>query len=228
MIEVQNVSIQQGDFHLTDISFTIPTGEYAVLMGKTGSGKTTIMEMLCGIKRIREGRIYLYGEDITDLKPAQRGIGFVPQDKALFDTMSVWDNLAFSLTIRKWSKQRIHDRVQELAQVLGIGYLLHRGIYGLSGGESQRVALGRALAAQPSVLCLDEPLSALDDETHDEMCALLKVIQAQFQVTFLHITHSLREAHLLADLLLLLKQGKIEVQNIIADTILETVNILEE
>lgn len=207
MIQVEDLSVRAGEFALDHISFTIPSGQYGVLMGKTGTGKTTVLEAICGLKKVLAGRILLEGEDVTHLKPGERGIGFVPQDGALFSTMTIREHLAFALVIRKWSRRKIDARVDELAELLGIERLLARRPDGLSGGERQRVALGRALASRPHVLCLDEPLSALDDETREEMYVLLRSVSEQTGVTALHITHNLHEAEALADKLIFLRDG---------------------
>jgi ABC-type sugar transport system ATPase subunit len=209
VICVEELSVRAGTFALDRISFAVAAGEYAVLMGRTGSGKTTILESLCGLKRIAGGRITLFDRDVTQLKPAARGIGYVPQDGALFPTMTVTDQLGFALAIRKANKAAVHQRVKELAELLGLEHLLHRRPEGLSGGERQRVALGRALAARPGVLCLDEPLSALDERSREEMYALLKSIRTHTRVTTLHITHSKVEAKQLADSVLLLEHGSV-------------------
>ena len=210
MIDVKKLSIRQGSFSLSNVSFELPSGKYGVIMGKTGSGKTTILEAICGLKPVVSGRIQLMGVDVTHLKPAERGIGFVPQDGALFSTMTVHDHLAFALTIRKWDPASIEKRVKELADLLGIQHLLQRRPKGLSGGEIQRVSLGRALSARPEILCLDEPLSALDDDTREEMCDLLQSVQKQTGVTALHITHNRKEAERLADQIFYLKEGQID------------------
>ncbi len=207
MITLDNVNIKAGNFALTNISFTIPKGAYAILMGKTGCGKTTLLEAICGLNRVTKGKIVLADRDVTHLKPAERGIGFVPQDGALFTTMSVYDNLAFALRIRKWENDAITQRVQELADLLGITPLLQRSTHNLSGGEAQRVALGRALAFRPPILCLDEPLSALDYDTRIDTCQLLETIQKKLRVTVLHITHDRNEAERLADVILRFDKG---------------------
>lgn len=207
MISVENLSIQVGTFRLQQIGFDVPPGQYAVLMGQTGSGKTTLLEAICGLAPIESGRIRLMGTDVTSRRPAERGIGYVPQDGALFTTMTVREHLAFSLVLRKWSRQDVRRRVDELASLLGIGHLLDRPPRGLSGGERQRVALGRALACMPGILCLDEPLSALDEQTRAGMCDLLKNVQRHTGVTTLHVTHNRDEAELLADRLLILRDG---------------------
>ncbi|QDU43546.1 Sulfate/thiosulfate import ATP-binding protein CysA [Symmachiella dynata] len=209
MIKINDLSIRQGDFTLENISFEVPTGHYAVLMGKTGSGKSTILEAICGLRSIRSGRIDLGGRDVTELKPGSRGVGYVPQDAALFMSMSVRDNLAFALRIRHWKKAAINQRVDELAQMLGVEHLLDRKPHGLSGGEAQRVSLGRALAFHPTVLCLDEPLSALDESTRKEMYKVLESVKASAGVTTLHVTHHSGEAQRLADNVLKLQAGRV-------------------
>jgi len=209
VISVQNLSVTLGRFALRNLSFEIPTGSYGVLMGKTGSGKTTIVECLCGLRPVHSGRLVVGNRDVVGLKPGERGIGYVPQDGALFTTMSVYDHLTFPLHIRHWDAAAMKARVEELADLLGIVPLLDRKPDGLSGGEVQRVALGRALAFRPAVLCLDEPLGALDDETHEEMCQLLELVRRQTGVTALHITHSQREMERLADCLFVLKDGAV-------------------
>ncbi len=209
MIAVHNLSVRAGSFVLEGVSFLIPSGCYGVLMGKTGCGKSTLLEAICGLKRAASGTVEIMGRDVTALKPAQRGIGYVPQDGALFSTLTVYDHLAFALRIRKWNTASIEERVHELAQVLGIESLLQRKPAGLSGGEAQRVALGRALAFHPSILLLDEPLSALDEDTRHEMYVLLRSIRNRYPLTALHVTHSGQEAKALADRILILKEGRI-------------------
>jgi ABC-type sugar transport system ATPase subunit len=213
MIHVEKMSVCAGSFQLADIDLAIPAGAYAVLMGRTGTGKTTILEAICGLRQVAGGTIRLMGADVTRLAPAARGVGYVPQDRALFRTMTVREHLAFALVIRRWPRDAVARRVSELAELLGLGHLLERKPSGLSGGEEQRVALGRALAAKPPILCLDEPLSALDDDTRDEMYALLKSVREHSGVTTLHVTHHLGEAERLADRVLVLKAGGIELKS---------------
>lgn len=214
MIVVENLSLRVGTFALDGISLEIPSGAYGVLMGRTGAGKSTLLEAICGLRTVAGGRILLDGVDVTHAKPALRGVGYVPQDGALFPTLNVGDQLAFSLTLRKWTTQRIEARVLELADLLGIRGLLQRFPEGLSGGERQRVALGRALAYRPAILCLDEPLSALDEETREGARNLLKEVQRIEGVTMLHVTHSRQEAELLADVLLEFDRHQLRARNL--------------
>jgi ABC-type sugar transport system ATPase subunit len=207
MIVTRKLSIQAGTFRLIDIDLEVGQGEYAVLMGRTGCGKTTILETICGLRNVSAGRIELRGRDVTDLKPAERDIGYVPQDLALFSTMTVREQLAFAPRIRAWPETEIEARVTELAELLGISALLDRHPTGLSGGEMQRVALGRALAARCGILCLDEPLSNLDWQTASSLCDLLKSVQSVTGVTTLHISHSISETERLADRIFILEDG---------------------
>ena len=200
MIAIEKLSLKQGDFSLSDLNFELPEGAYGVLVGKSGCGKTTLLEAVCGLRPISNGRILLGGQDVTSFKPGERGVGYVPQDGALFPHLSVASQLAFSLVLRKTQPSLIAKRVEELSERLGISHLLDRMPDGLSGGERQRVALGRALSIRPKYLCLDEPLSALDEETHDEIYELLLQSVKGTGVTVLHITHNKREVDHLADL----------------------------
>jgi ABC-type sugar transport system ATPase subunit len=207
VIAVEGLSVRAGAFAVEGLSFAVGTGEYAVLMGRTGCGKTTLLEAICGLKSVRAGRVRLLGRDVTSLPPADRGVGYVPQDLALFPTLTVREHLGFALEVRRWNPKEAARRVDELTAMLGIGHLLDRRPQGLSGGESQRVALGRALAFRPGVLLLDEPLSALDEDTRAGMYGLLRSVQRQTGVTTLHVTHSRAEARALADRLFVFEQG---------------------
>jgi ABC-type sugar transport system ATPase subunit len=207
VIAVEGLSVRAGAFAVEGVSFAVGSGEYAVLMGRTGCGKTTLLEAICGLKPVRGGRVRLLGRDVTDLPPADRGVGYVPQDLALFPTMTVREHLGFALEVRRWDRAEAARRVDELTGMLGLGHLLDRRPQGLSGGEAQRVALGRALAFRPGVLLLDEPLSALDEDTRAGMYGLLRSVQRQTGVTALHVTHSRAEARALADRLFVFDKG---------------------
>ena len=209
MIELRGVSIAAGGFALRDISFQVGRGEYAVIMGKTGSGKTTIMEAVCGLRRVIGGRILLGRQDVTEQPPAARRVGFVPQDLALFPTMTVRGQLEFGPRRNGFSASRMRDKVDELSGLLGITELLDRKVQALSGGEAQRVALGRALAAEPPVLLMDEPLSALDEWTRDEIYEVLRRVRASLGVTTLHITHRRAEAQALGTQWFVLEGGRL-------------------
>ncbi len=209
MIEVRDLTVRAGNCLLDHLQFSIPDGQYTVLMGASGSGKTTLLETLCGLRPVAGGQIRLNGRDVTRWRPAERGIGYVPQDGALFPTLTVYEHLAFGPRLRRIPRAAMDHKVKELAALLGLEPLLGRWPEGLSGGERQRVALGRALAIDPAILCLDEPLNALDEQTHRQLCGLLKTIQRQTRVTTLHVTHDSAEARQLADQLLILKDGKV-------------------
>jgi ABC-type sugar transport system ATPase subunit len=209
VIHLDSITWHAGTFRLDNISLRVPTGRYAVLMGRTGCGKTTLVEILCGLRRPISGRVIVGEREVTHEPAAVRGVGYVPQDGAMFPTMTVRQHLGFALRLRRRPAGEIARRVAELAEELGVLDLLDRMPQALSGGERQRVALGRALAAQPSVLVLDEPLSALDEELRDDLAALLRRVQREHGVTALHITHSRAEAAQLADLVFRLAEGRI-------------------
>ena len=209
MIELSDLSVRQGKFALAGISFTVASGHYAVLMGKSGCGKTTILEAIAGLRPIASGRIQLAGRDVSRLRPAARHVGYVPQDAALFTTMTVRENLGFALDVRGDSQAEIAKRVEELADWLELGPLLERKPLTLSGGEKQRVALGRALASRPPVLLLDEPLGSLDDDTRDHLLEVLLKVRDSRTVSVLHVTHNRSEATRLADAVLRLENGRV-------------------
>lgn len=209
MIRLSGLSIRLGNFELRDVSLSIPAGSYAVLMGRSGTGKTSLLETICGLRRPRAGKIFLGDQEVTNWTPAARGIGYVPQDGAIFTTMNVRDQIGFGLELRRVSRREINQRVDELASLLGIEHLLRRKPRGLSGGERQRVALGRALAFYPKLLCLDEPTSSLDDLTRDEIHQVIRTVREHSQATVLHVSHSLDEAESLGDTIFQIESGMI-------------------
>ena len=207
MIQLENITWSTGArVILDDLTLTIPSDTYAVLMGSTGCGKTTLLEVLCGLRQPQKGRVLIDGCDVTDLEPRERGIGYVPQDLALFPALKVFDQIGFALKLRRLPADA---RVRELADELAIAHLLDRQPEALSGGEKQRVAIARALAASPRLLLLDEPLSALDEAMRGEAATMLKRIQQQHHLTVLHVTHSHAEATQLADLRLSFANGRV-------------------
>jgi len=197
MIAVDGLSIRQGEFALREVRFTIFTGSYAVLTGQTGCGKTTLLECLVGLRTPSGGRITLGERDVTTLPPATRNVGYVPQDAGIFTHMTVGENLAFALTVRKIRRAEVAERVAELADQLGLTHLLRRKAVSLSGGEAQRVALGRVLAFRPPVLLLDEPLNAVDEVTRERVTRVLTDLRGTH--TVLHVTHAAVEAERLAN-----------------------------
>ncbi len=203
-LTVENLAVKVGSFELSDFSFEIAEGECLSLMGPSGCGKTTVMEAICGLRNewIQAGEICLGGEEITGLPAGARGVGLVPQDIVLFPTMTVREHLEFGPRLHGWRRKAIAERVEGLSEGLGLGDLLERLPQGLSGGESRRVALGRALALRPSLLCLDEALSGLDEARHEEVLTMIRGMIEREKVTTLHVTHSLAEARMLGDRIL--------------------------
>ena len=214
MIRLQNISWKAGAFALDNVSFAVPAATYAVLMGRTGTGKTSLVEIICGLRAPQSGQVWLNDRDVTRMAPGQRGLGFVPQDGALFPALTVAEQIGFALRIQKAPSASIDATVRELAAEMAITHLLDRRPQGLSGGEKQRVALARALAAKPGVLLLDEPLAAVDEDTQSDLIHLLKRTQQQHQITVLHVTHSRREAEALADLRLRLENHAVHIEEL--------------
>ncbi|HNZ41907.1 MAG TPA: ABC transporter ATP-binding protein [Bacteroidales bacterium] len=209
MLEVQKISKKAGDFSLKDISFTVSSGEYFVLLGESGAGKTMLLEIIAGLRKADSGSIILDHQDITRVKPNKRGVGLVFQDGAVFPHLTVEKNIAYSLHGRGLSAAETLARVRTLAGHMNIDSLLHRKPQSLSGGELRRVALARTLAMEPAVLLLDEPLSSLDILIHYDMIRLLKKLHESGQ-TIIHVTHDYNEAYSLADTLAIINAGKIE------------------
>jgi molybdate/tungstate transport system ATP-binding protein len=209
LIQIEKLSIEQGAFRLRQVSLAVPTGKYGVLMGKTGCGKTSLLEAVAGLRPITRGKVILGGRNVTWLTPADRGIGYVPQDAALFRTMTVYNHLAFALNLRGTARADVRKRVTELSDWLMITHLLNRRPVGLSGGEAQRVALGRALSFRPAYLLLDEPLSSIDEDTRGSLVELLNGLRKSAEVTVLHVTHNSAEADRLADVRFRLADGRL-------------------
>jgi ABC-type Fe3+/spermidine/putrescine transport system ATPase subunit len=206
MIRAENISFGIGTFRLHDLSIEIGRAQYFVLLGPPGSGKTIFLECLCGLKKLQSGHLYIGDREVTNLEPRTRGIGYVPQDYALFPHLSVEQNIAFGLRAHGYAQ----TNVSEIAKLLGIRHLLARRTEGLSGGEKQRVALARALVLEPKVLLLDEPVCALDEVTRQEVCAQLLVLQRQLGLTTIHVSHNLEEAFSVADQAAILHQGVLQ------------------
>lgn len=196
-------------FTLDRLDLDLARGEYFVLLGPTGSGKTLLLDCLCGLTRPTSGRVLLDGVDVTRWDPARRRLGYVPQDGALLPFQTVRQNIAFGLRARRLPTDEIDRRVGAMLDLLDIGGLGGRYPAELSGGERQRVALGRALVIQPQVLLLDEPLSAIDEDLREQLVRELRALHERLGTTTLHICHSLEEGLGLADRLGLLRAGQL-------------------
>ncbi len=210
MLRLEEICVHLGRFRLHSASLHVRRGEYLVLLGPTGTGKTVLLETIAGIHRPHRGRIRINGRDVTREPPERRQLGVVYQDYALFPHLNVERNIAFGLVAKGGkSGAEVAGAVRKMAAFFDIAHLLKRRPAHLSGGERQRVALARALVMEPFVLLLDEPLSALDRFTRDRIKRELKRIHQQLGVTILHITHDLGEAFFLADRLAVMKGGTI-------------------
>jgi molybdate/tungstate transport system ATP-binding protein len=210
MIEIKDLFIKFPGFALKDINISIRDGEFFMLLGPTGAGKTLILEAIAGIVPITRGHIFVKGKEITRLPPEHRGTGIVYQDYALFPHLSVLKNITYGLRYHKNHPTISKKRVTGLMEQLGLGPLAQRSIHHLSGGEKQRVALARALAVNPSVLLLDEPLSALDPNFREEIRDLLKNLHQEVKTTFLMVTHDFAEAMFLGQRIAVINYGKID------------------
>jgi ABC-type Fe3+/spermidine/putrescine transport system ATPase subunit len=194
---------------LSDVQLSIDAGQFVTLLGPSGSGKTTLLMLLAGFTAPTRGRILLDGEDITQLDPEERAFGFVFQGLALFPHLSVAENIAFSLRVRKWSRARINTRLEEMLLLVGLEGLADRRPRELSGGQQQRVAIARALAFGPRILLLDEPLSALDRMLRHAMQRELTRLHRRTGVTFVYVTHDQEEAISMSDHIVVFNQGRI-------------------
>jgi len=209
VVRVDRLSKRLGDFELRGVSFELATGDYGVLLGPTGCGKTVLLETIAGINRPEGGAVWLDGQDVTRWPPERRGIGFVYQRSMLFPNLSVRDNVAYGLRYHGVARPDRARRVQRVAELVGIERLLDRGVEGLSGGESQKVALARALAIEPRILLLDEPLAPLDPPTKDALCAEIAALHRQLGTTILHVTHDQDEARVLGGQIGILRDGRL-------------------
>ena len=209
MIRVENLSNNWGEFELKNISLEVKQGEYFVILGPTGAGKTLLLELIVGLYIPNEGKILIDGKDITYDVPEKRNLGFLYQDYSLFPHFSVKKNIEYGMNIRGITKKEIDTKVKELSKILKIEHLMKRDTTTLSGGEQQKVALARALAINPKVLLLDEPFSALDENTKSKLISEMKDLHRKEGITFIHVTHSQEEAILLADRIGIMMNGTI-------------------
>jgi sulfate/thiosulfate transport system ATP-binding protein len=211
MIAVRDVRKTFGDFvALDDVSLEIPDGSLTSLLGPSGSGKSTLLRIIAGLEQPDSGTVVIHGDDATRLPPQRRGIGFVFQHYAAFKHMTVRDNVAFGLKIRKQPKDRIAARVDELLGVVGLSGYQKRYPNQLSGGQRQRMALARALAVEPRVLLLDEPFGALDAKVRAELREWLRRLHDEVHVTTVLVTHDQEEAMAISDHIAVMDDGRIE------------------
>jgi spermidine/putrescine transport system ATP-binding protein len=210
-VEFRNIAMRFGEkVALEGIDLTIEEGSFVVLLGPSGGGKTTLLNILGGFLDPSEGRVFIKGEDITDVPPAKRPTTTVFQDYALFPHMSIAANVAFGLKMRNVPKAEQKERTARALDMVGLGHTAKRRIHELSGGQRQRIALARALVVEPSVLLLDEPLGALDLKLRRQMQEELKAIQKRVGTTFVHVTHDQEEAMAIGDVIVVMNEGSIE------------------
>jgi sulfate/thiosulfate transport system ATP-binding protein len=210
-ITVENVGKRYGDFQaLEDISFEVPGGGLTALLGPSGGGKSTLLRLIAGLEPPDTGRVLIAGTDVTDVPARSREVGFVFQHYAPFKHMTVFDNVAFGLAIRKEPKAKIRARVHELLALVQLEGLVNRYPSQLSGGQRQRMALARALAVDPQVLLLDEPFGALDARVRRDLRAWLRRLHEEVHVTTLFVTHDQEEAMEVAEQIVVINEGRLE------------------
>jgi sulfate/thiosulfate transport system ATP-binding protein len=211
MIEARGIVKRFGDFKALDgVSVDVPTGSLTALLGPSGSGKSTLLRVIAGLEQPDAGDVSLDGEDVTRLPPQSRGVGFVFQHYAAFKHMTVWDNVAFGLTIRRRPRSEIKQRVTELLELVQLTGLAKRYPAQLSGGQRQRMGLARALAVDPKVLLLDEPFGALDARVRKELRIWLRRLHDETHTTTVIVTHDQEEAMDVADRVVVMNAGRIE------------------
>ena len=210
-ISIQNVSRRFGSFQaLDDVTLEVPSGSLTALLGPSGSGKTTLLRIVAGLESADAGSVLFQDEDVTETSARDRGVGFVFQHYALFRHMTVFENVAFGLRVRKVSNDEVRERVNELLKMVRLESLGNRFPTELSGGQRQRVALARALAVRPEMLLLDEPFGALDAKVRQELRTWLRKLHEEMNVTTVFVTHDQVEAFEMADQVVVMNQGRIE------------------
>ena len=217
MIQLKDVVYRVGEFRLLKVSLAVSDGNCMALMGPAGSGKSVLLECICGIRPIESGKIILDGKDMAKLPPRLRNIGYVPQDYVLFKHLNVADNIGFALKVQGQSKSRRTRQVCRVAEMLSIEDMLYKPVHDLSSGHRQCVALARALVAEPSVLLLDEPVSALAEVHRREICAMLRIISKDLKLTVIHVSHNLEESFAVADSAAVMLDGVVEQSGSLKD-----------
>jgi sulfate/thiosulfate transport system ATP-binding protein len=210
-IEAHGITKRFGDYvALDDVSITVPDGSLTALLGPSGSGKSTLLRVIAGLETPDGGRVLIEGEDVTGRPARKREVGFVFQHYAAFKHMTVADNVAFGLKVRKRPRAEVRSRVAELLQLVGLAHLGKRYPSQLSGGQRQRMALARALAVDPRVLLLDEPFGALDARVREELRAWLRRLHDDVHVTTIFVTHDQEEAMEISEQIVVVNDGRIE------------------
>jgi sulfate/thiosulfate transport system ATP-binding protein len=217
-ISVEGANKSFGDFQaLDDVSIDVPDGSLTALLGPSGSGKSTLLRAIAGLETLDTGRVLIDGEDVSTKPTQKREVGFVFQHYAAFKHMTVYENVGFGLKIRKWKKDKIRERVDELLNLVQLPGLADRYPSQLSGGQRQRMALARALAVQPQVLLLDEPFGALDAKVRKDLRTWLRNLHEEMNVTTIFVTHDQEEAMDVAGQLVVMNQGRVEQSGSAAD-----------
>ena len=209
-LQIKDLCFKIGNFAWDNLNLSVKEHDYFILTGPNGTGKSVLIKLICGLLKPISGSIYIGTRRIDTLAPWKRNIGYVPQDGLLFPNRTVKRNIEFGLEVRGISKQHRESPVQEITELLKISHLNNRMPQGLSGGERQRVCLARALVIKPDILLLDEPVSAIDEDSRDDLCCELRQSHLTLGTTTLHVSHNTKETSLVADQIGIIKNGRIE------------------
>ena len=207
-LRLQKVCVKFGEWELKNISFEVNSSEFFSIVGPTGSGKSTILKAIAGIEGIKSGSVFVSDKKINDVAPEKRNIGFVFQNASLFSHLNVLENVAFGPKIRK--DKNASEKAKMFLEMVGLNGFEERKVSGLSGGQSRLVSIARALAIEPKILLLDEPLNGLDARLREKLKVLIKKIQRELKVTTVYVTHDIDEAFFLSDKIMVLNEGKVE------------------